>query len=63
MQDEVLTFDHWFRRRKILDLTQEQLAQRANCSIETIRKIESGERRPSQQIADDADNSARDRPR
>jgi transcriptional regulator with XRE-family HTH domain len=50
--EEMLTFDRWLRRRrKGLDLTQEQLAERVNCSVDTIRKIEAGERRPSQQIA------------
>ena len=47
-----LRFSEWLkRRRKRLDLTQEQLAQRANCSVFAIRKIESGERRPSRQLA------------
>ena len=51
--EEVLTFDRWLRRRrKGLDLTQEQLAERVSCSVDTIRKIEAGERRPSQQIAE-----------
>src|SRR6185503_2152466 len=39
------------RRRKALDLTQQQLAQRVGCSLATIVKIESDERRPSRQIA------------
>jgi len=46
-------FGEWVKkRRKALDLTQEELAQRAGCSIFTLRKIESGERRPSKQLAD-----------
>jgi predicted ATPase/class 3 adenylate cyclase len=40
------------QRRHVLDLTQEALAEQVGCSVQTIRKIESGERRPSQQIAD-----------
>ena len=48
-----ITFGNWLkRRRRGLDLTQKKLAQQANCSIITIRKIESDERRPSQQLAE-----------
>jgi len=39
------------RRRKRLDLTQAELAQMTGCSLSAIRKIESGMRRPSRQIA------------
>ena len=47
-----LHFSKWLkRRRQELDLTQEQLAQRASCSVFAIRKMESGERRPSRQLA------------
>lgn len=46
------SFGEWLkRRRKTLDLTQEELAGRAGCSIFALRKIESGERRPSKQLA------------
>lgn len=46
------SFGDWLKaRRKALDLTQEELAQRAGCSIFALRKIESGERRPSKQLA------------
>ncbi|HEX6268727.1 MAG TPA: tetratricopeptide repeat protein [Anaerolineales bacterium] len=46
------SFGEWLkRRRKTLDLTQEELAERAGCSIFALRKIESGERRPSKQLA------------
>jgi predicted ATPase/transcriptional regulator with XRE-family HTH domain len=38
--------------RKELDLTQEDFAQRVGCSIETVSKIERGERRPSRQVAE-----------
>jgi predicted ATPase/transcriptional regulator with XRE-family HTH domain len=45
-------FSEWFKsRRKALDLTQSELAQRAGCSVSALRKIESGERRPSKQLA------------
>src|SRR5512132_3880296 len=45
-------FSEWLKhRRQELDLTQEQLAQRASCSVFAIRKIESGERQPSRQLA------------
>jgi len=51
--NEDIPFGHWIRRRrKALDLTQETLAQRVGCSVATIRKIETGSRRPSQQIAE-----------
>jgi predicted ATPase/transcriptional regulator with XRE-family HTH domain len=43
----------WIRQaRKALDLTQSELAERAGCSLKTIAKIESGERRPSKQLAE-----------
>lgn len=51
-QDSPLFFGDWLkRRRKSLDLTQVELAQRAGCSVFALRKIESGERRPSKQLA------------
>jgi predicted ATPase/transcriptional regulator with XRE-family HTH domain len=51
-EDFPLSLSEWLkRRRQELDLTQEQLAQRASCSVFAIRKIESGERRPSRQLA------------
>ncbi|MFZ5807642.1 MAG: tetratricopeptide repeat protein [Chloroflexota bacterium] len=46
------SFGEWLKkRRKTLDLTQEELAERAGCSIFALRKIEAGERRPSKQLA------------
>ncbi len=46
-------FGEWVKlRRKALDLTQADLAQRSGCSTFTVRKIESGERRPSKQLAE-----------
>jgi predicted ATPase/DNA-binding XRE family transcriptional regulator len=45
-------FAQWVKeRRKELDLTQAELAELVGCSLVTIAKIESGERRPSKQIA------------
>jgi predicted ATPase len=50
--DPPVSFGEWIKeRRKALDLTQDELAQRAGCSIFALRKIESGERRPSKQLA------------
>src|SRR5574341_859277 len=51
--DSEVSFGFWLkRRRKALDLTQDSLAQRVGCSLATIQKIESDERRPSRQIAE-----------
>lgn len=45
-------FGEWLKfRRKELDLTQAELAQRAGCSLPALRKIEAGVRRPSKQLA------------
>ncbi len=47
------SFGYWVRRRrKALDLTQVDLAQRVGCAKVTIQKIEADERRPSAQIAE-----------
>ena len=46
------SFGNWVkRRRKALDLTQQELAQRVGCSLATIVKFDSDERRPSRQDA------------
>lgn len=46
-------FNEWLkRRRKEVGFTQNQLAFRLNCSLIYLRKIESGERRPSEQMAE-----------
>jgi transcriptional regulator with XRE-family HTH domain len=46
-------FGRWSRRlRKELDLTQEQLADQVGCSVETISKVEAGQRRPSRFLAE-----------
>lgn len=53
MQDEIVSFGHWLRRRrKALDLTQDALAALVSCSVTTIRKLEADERRPSRQLAE-----------
>ena len=46
-------FGLWLKQRsKALGLTQKELAERVECSAVTIEKIESGERKPSSQIAE-----------
>ena len=46
------SFGSWVKnRRKALDLTQQELAQRVGCSASLVFKIEADERRPSRQIA------------
>ncbi len=53
MKDEGTSFGLWLQqRRKELDLTRRDLAWRAGCSAKTVEKIETGERRPSKQIAE-----------
>ncbi len=48
-----LSFGQWLRqRRKALDLTQEELAERISCSSAFIRKIEAGQRGVSKQVAE-----------
>ena len=50
---EEVSFGEWLkRRRKALDLTQEQLAQQISCSTSALRKLEAEERRPSEQIVE-----------
>ena len=50
---ELSSFGAWLRRRrKALDLTQQQLAERISCSTSALRKIEAEERRPSEQIVE-----------
>jgi predicted ATPase/DNA-binding XRE family transcriptional regulator/Tfp pilus assembly protein PilF len=47
------SFGSWLKdRRKLLDLTQEELAMRVGCSLEMIQKIEAGKRRPSKQMSE-----------
>jgi predicted ATPase/transcriptional regulator with XRE-family HTH domain len=50
--DEHASFGVWLqRRRRALDLTQAELAERVGCALGTIRKLETDERRPSKQLA------------
>lgn len=50
--DEVFSFGEWIRkRRNVLGLTQEAIAEQVGYSIAMIRKIEDGERRPSARAA------------
>src|SRR5215469_4802508 len=52
MQPDTL-FGNWLRQqRKILDLTQAELAHQVGCARVTVKKIEAGVRRPSKQIAE-----------
>jgi transcriptional regulator with XRE-family HTH domain len=47
------SFGAWLRRRRrLLDLTQVELAQRVDCAVVTIRKLEADELRPSKQMAE-----------
>jgi predicted ATPase/transcriptional regulator with XRE-family HTH domain len=51
MVDDSKHFGRWLKqRRNLLDLTQHALAERSDCKVGTIRKIEAGRRRPSQQL-------------
>jgi predicted ATPase/class 3 adenylate cyclase len=51
--DRTSSFGYWLRRRrKALDLTQAELAQRVSCSLDLIQKIEADARRPSRQLAE-----------
>ncbi|MEJ2291156.1 MAG: AAA family ATPase [Deinococcales bacterium] len=46
-------FGRWLQRsRKLLDLTQKELARQVGCSAATIRKLEADERRPSKRVAE-----------
>lgn len=46
-------FGEWLRdQRDQLRLTREQFSDRVGCSVALLRKIEAGERRPSEQIAE-----------
>ncbi len=48
-----ISFGYWLKeRRKILDLTQLELAQQVGCAVITLQKIESGKRCPSKQMAE-----------
>ena len=46
------TFGQWLKqRRKVLGLTQKELAQQAGCAEVTLRKIEAGDLHPSAPLA------------
>src|SRR5438093_26037 len=46
------SFGEWLQRwRRALGLTREELAGRVACAVVTLRKIETDERRPSEQMA------------
>lgn len=52
-QHDELAFGQWLKqRRRSLDLTQDGLAQKTNCSTATIKKIEAGDLVPSKQLAE-----------
>ena len=49
----IATFGAWVRqRRRGLDLTQAELADRISYSTITVRRVEAGERRPSRELID-----------
>jgi predicted ATPase/class 3 adenylate cyclase len=51
--DEIASFGEWLRRRRrTLDLTQAELADRAGCVTGTIKSIEADARRPSKHLAE-----------
>ena len=53
MEEHTHSFGYWLRRRrKALDLTQEELARGVSCSRFAIRKIEADERKPSRRLAE-----------
>jgi transcriptional regulator with XRE-family HTH domain len=46
-------FGAWLRqRRKTLDVTQAELAHQVGCALVTVKKLETGSRRASKQIAE-----------
>ena len=51
--NDATRFGAWLKeRRKALDLTQQDLAERVGCAAVTIRKIERGHLKPSRQITE-----------
>jgi predicted ATPase/class 3 adenylate cyclase len=51
--EPISSFGYWLRRRrKALDLTQDELARQVGCAIGTLKKLETDERRPSKQLAE-----------
>ncbi|MEZ4861324.1 MAG: tetratricopeptide repeat protein [Caldilineaceae bacterium] len=52
LMSDSLSFGAWLKqRRRALDLTQQELAQRTACSLSTLRKIESDDLIPSKELA------------
>ena len=50
--DSDFLFGAWLKQqRRARDLSREQLAGQIGCSISLLEKLETGERRPSRQIA------------
>src|SRR5690349_12741157 len=48
-----LSFGTWLKQqRKELDITQNELAERAGCSLDMVRKVEQGSARPSRQLGE-----------
>lgn len=48
-----ISFGDWLKRQRgAVGLTQKQLAQQLNCSLSTVRKLESEERRPSADVVE-----------
>jgi LuxR family transcriptional regulator, maltose regulon positive regulatory protein len=53
LMNESMTLGRWMKRlRADLDLTQEALAARVGCAVQTIRTFEIGTRRPSRELAE-----------
>src|SRR4029079_3323258 len=51
-ESEEMSFGEWLRqRRRMLDLTQQALADQVGCARITLRRIESGGRKPSKDLA------------
>jgi predicted ATPase/class 3 adenylate cyclase/DNA-binding CsgD family transcriptional regulator len=51
--ERTTSFGYWLRRRrKALDLTQEELAKQVGCAVGTLKKLESDDRRPSREMAE-----------
>src|ERR1044071_4444130 len=49
---EEISFGAWLRQqRRMLDLTQQALADQVGCARITLRRIESGGRKPSKELA------------
>ena len=50
--EQSASFGYWLRRRrKALDLTQDELARQVGCALGTVKKLETDERRPSREMA------------